>query len=117
MPSTVICNGCVFVGIHLPFTAPDRPLTVCSILYHLTIRNEQSRRSTAVSGNAVVPSFDYHGAKDPNYMQRLHLADYLLTILIILALIFGVSYLVQSWLVRVSEETSGRMERAGRIFP
>lgn len=49
-------------------------------------------------------------------MQRLTLSDYLLTILLILAILFGVSYLVQSWLVRVSEETSGRMERAERIF-
>lgn len=42
-------------------------------------------------------------------MQRLSLSDYLLTILLILALIFGVSYLFQSWLVRVSEETKSRI--------
>lgn len=49
-------------------------------------------------------------------MQRLTLSDYLLTILLILAILFGVSYLFQSWLVRVNDETRGRIERAGRIY-
>ncbi|HTG95748.1 MAG TPA: hypothetical protein VL866_24320 [Pyrinomonadaceae bacterium] len=49
-------------------------------------------------------------------MQRLTLSDYTLTILLILALSFGVYYGLQSWLTRVSEETSGRIERAGRIY-
>jgi hypothetical protein len=49
-------------------------------------------------------------------MQRLNFSDYALTILLILALSFGVYYGLQRWVLQVSVETTSRMERAQRIF-
>jgi hypothetical protein len=49
-------------------------------------------------------------------MQRLGLSDYLLTILFLLALSFGVYYGLQRWVLQVSVETTSRMQRAQRIF-
>lgn len=45
-------------------------------------------------------------------MNRLNLTDYLLTILIILALVFTLQQAMQKWLSNVVEETSSRIERA-----
>jgi len=49
-------------------------------------------------------------------MNRLNLSDYALTILLLVALALGLSYGLQRWLTQVSVETSGRIERAGRIW-
>jgi Tfp pilus assembly protein PilP len=49
-------------------------------------------------------------------MHRLTLSDYALTILLLVALALGLSYGLQQWLTQVSSETSGRIERAGRIW-
>lgn len=48
-------------------------------------------------------------------MHRLNFSSYLISILIILALTLGAAQLLQTWLNRVTQETSGRIERAGRI--
>lgn len=45
-------------------------------------------------------------------MHRLTLTDYLLTILLILAIVFSVSYLLQTWLNRVAQKTSTRIQSA-----
>jgi len=49
-------------------------------------------------------------------MHRLTLSDYALVILLLLALALGLSYGLQRWVVQVSSETSGRIERAGRDY-
>ena len=49
-------------------------------------------------------------------MQRLNLSDYALVVLFLLALALGLSYGLQQWLTQVSVETSGRIERAGRVY-
>lgn len=50
-------------------------------------------------------------------MQRLTLSEFAITILFLLALVFGASYLLHSWLLQVQSETSGRIERAGKVWP
>lgn len=49
-------------------------------------------------------------------MHRLTLTDYLLTIIIVCAIAFGLAYGLRGWLLQVNDETSGRIERAGKIF-
>lgn len=49
-------------------------------------------------------------------MQRLTFSEFLFTIIILLALAFGASQLLQTWLLNVTEETSGQVRRAGRIY-
>lgn len=48
--------------------------------------------------------------------QRLALTDYLLILLFILLLTFSASYGLRSWLLQVNQETTTRIERAGRIY-
>lgn len=49
-------------------------------------------------------------------MYRLNLSSYLFIICLVLILALGASQLFQWWVVSVQEETSGRIERAGRIY-
>lgn len=49
-------------------------------------------------------------------MQRLTLTEFLLTILLVCAIAFGVSQLLQSWLLSTTERTSTRIQRAGEVY-
>lgn len=50
-------------------------------------------------------------------MHRLNLTDYLFIVAILLALTFSVSYGLRGWLLQVNQETTTRIEQAGRTYP
>lgn len=49
-------------------------------------------------------------------MHRLTLTEFLLTIIIVCAIAFGLSQLLQAWLLSTNAQTTSRIERAGGIF-
>lgn len=49
-------------------------------------------------------------------MQRLTLSEFAFTIALLLILAFGASQLLQRFLLNLNQETSGRIERAGRVY-
>lgn len=49
-------------------------------------------------------------------MQRLTLTEFAVTIALLLILVFGVSQLLQRFLLNTTTETSKRMGRAGRSY-
>lgn len=49
-------------------------------------------------------------------MPRLTLTEFLLTIILVCAIAFGLSQLLQTWLLSTTAQTTSRIERAGEIF-
>lgn len=49
-------------------------------------------------------------------MHRLTLTEFLLTIIIVCAIAFGLSQLLQTWLISTTERTSTRIEHAGEVY-
>lgn len=69
----------------------------------------------SADGRAGAPNLSYRNER--NMYQRLNLTDYLFIVVILLLLTFSVSYGLRGWLLQVNQETTTRIEQAGRTYP